>query len=473
MTARNLQQLIDAAGGDVVRMLRDAPHRPYVSHPVVAPEFSNWRDEQRAWRDAVVLMDQTHHMDALYIRGAGAHDLIAHTSVNSSRFPVDTAKQYVAVTSRGHVIGDGIMFREADDEFMYVGRSPCADWLLFNAERGDYSVEVEVDRRSFQYPLGRQVQRKYWRFQIQGPRAWELIEKLNGGPVESTKFFHESWMTIEGVQVRTLRHGMAGAPGLELWGPYETYLQTRDAILRAGDEFGMIPIGSRSYPTTAIESGWISAPLPAIFTGDDLRPYREWLSAESYEALVGLGGSFVPDTIEPYYLSPWELGYGSFVRFDHDFIGSDALQKVDLETQRRKVTLAWHPEDVGTILASIVAPEGPQYKYLELPLANYATSIYDKVVTSDDTLVGLGLTNVGYTANERTVLSLATVDADIPDGAQLELVWGEPDGGSKKPSVEPHEQFNVRVIVSPVPYSRVARTEYHTGWRTGLKTTTR
>ncbi len=51
-----------------------------------------------------------------------------------------------------------------------------------------------------------------------GPNAWQVIEKVNGGPVEQLKFFHMAYMNIAGEQVRTLRHGMAGAPGLELWG---------------------------------------------------------------------------------------------------------------------------------------------------------------------------------------------------------------------------------------------------------------
>jgi vanillate/3-O-methylgallate O-demethylase len=61
---------------------------------------------------------------------------------------------------------------------------------------------------------------------------------------------------------------------------------------------------------------------------------------------------------------------------------------------------------------------------------------------------------------------MGTVDVDVPVGAELTLVWGEPDGGTRKPTVEPHQQFNVRVVVSPVPFSSVARAEYQQGWRT-------
>ena len=46
-------------------------------------------------------------------------------------------------------------------------------------------------------------------------------------PVEQLKFFRMADMNVAGERVRTLRHGMAGEPGLELWGPYETYDKTR------------------------------------------------------------------------------------------------------------------------------------------------------------------------------------------------------------------------------------------------------
>src|SRR5262249_26249597 len=151
------------------------------------------------------------------------------------------------------VIGDGIIHREAEDELIYVGRSPAANWLLYHAETGGYDVDAQVDRRSPAHILGRPASRVFWRFQLQGPPAWELIEKINGGPVEQLKFFHEDYLTVAGVRARTLRHGMAGAPGLELWGPYDSYHQVREAIIEAGEEFGIVPVGARAYPSNAVE----------------------------------------------------------------------------------------------------------------------------------------------------------------------------------------------------------------------------
>ena len=213
-------------------------------------------------------------------------------------------------------------------------------------------------------------------------------------------------MKIGNKTVRTLRHGMAGSPGLEIWGPYEEQDYIRDEILKAGEEFGLIAVGSRAYPSNTLESGWIPSPLPPIYTGDELKDYREWLGADSYEATGAIGGSFVGKSIEDYYLNPWELGYGPFVKFDHDFIGADAL-KTDrpgraAQEGHARVERGRHEEDR---LGSMFDPEGEQYKFFDLPLANYANSNYDKVVDADGSTVGLSMFT-GYSYNEKKALSL-------------------------------------------------------------------
>jgi vanillate/3-O-methylgallate O-demethylase len=258
---------------------------------------------------------------------------------------------------------------------------------------------------------------------------------------------------------------MAGAPGLEIWGPYAEREEIRAAIVAAGKEFGLKEVGSRAYATNTCESGWIPSPLPAIYSSEGERAYREWLPANSYEAINALAGSFVSDDIEDYYLNPWELGYGSFVKFDHDFIGRDALEKIDPTAQRKKVTLAWNDEDLAKLLTTPIDRDGTGYQVFDLPNANYGSSNYDAVIDANGDTVGLSLFT-GVTANEKRGLSLATVDAEVPIGAEVRVVWGEPNGGSRKTTVEPHEQLAVRAVVSPVPYAVTARTEYHGGWRT-------
>lgn len=463
MSQQSLEQLLKTT--NPVDLLRNSKAGAYV-YPVVPSEYSNWRDEQKAWRETCVLFDQSHHMVDLYIKGRDAVKICSETAINTFKnFPVNRAKQYVPTSYDGYVIGDGILFRLDEEEVVFVGRAPSANWIEFHAETGGYDVEIVKDDRSPGNPKGKAVNRISYRFQIQGPNAWDVIEKLHGGKLEQLKFFHMDYMNIAGRKVRTLRHGMAGAPGLEIWGPYEEREEIREAIVAAGRDFGLHQVGSRAYATNTLESGWIPSPLPAVYTGEKMKPYREWLTAQSYEASGSLGGSFVSDNIEDYYVNPYEIGYGPFVKFDHDFIGREALEKMAKEPQRKKVTYAWNGDDVAKVFRSMFEPGQEHYKYIDLPLSNYASSSFDKI-EHNGKIVGASMF-AGYSYNERSMLSLGIIDPDVEIGTEVVLTWGEPNGGTEKTTVENHKQIEIRAVVSPVPYAAVVRESYAEGWRTG------
>jgi vanillate/3-O-methylgallate O-demethylase len=459
MAYSSLEEKLQAIGSPV-EMARNSQIGPYV-YPAVAAEFTNWRDEQVSWQETSALFDQSHHMTDLQISGPDVIALLSAVGVNTfANAAAGKAKQLVVCNPRGYVIGDGILFFLDDDTVRLVGRPSAHNWVQYHAETGGYDVEISRDERTAVNPTGG---RELYRFQVQGPTALDVLTKANGGSLPEIKFFNMGDLTIGGHSVRALHHGMSGVPGLELWGPWAEREDVRAAIVEAGQDFGLKQVGSRVYATNTLESGWIPCPLPAVFTGDDMKAYREWLPADWYEATGSLGGSFYSDDIEDYYLTPHELGYWPFVKFDHDFVGREALEEMGEEPRRRKVTLAWNGEDVADAIGTLFR-RGDAAKYIDFPLSNYATWPYDRVL-KDGEMVGVSSFS-GYSYNERSYLSLAMIDPEIELGSEVTLVWGEEGGGSSKPVVERHVQTELRAIVSPAPYSEMARTTYAEGWRT-------
>jgi vanillate/3-O-methylgallate O-demethylase len=452
MSYQSLSDVLQTAASPV-EMLRNSQIGPY-AFPVVRQEFTNWRDEQRSWRESCALFDQSHHMTDLYVKGPDALKLFSDLGINTFKnFKVNQAKQFVACTHDGYVIGDAILFYLDENSFNLVGRPPAANWVQYNLEAGGYNATAERDERSFV----NQGKRKAYRYQVQGPNAFKVMEKVTGETPPEVRFFNIGVFKIAGHDVKALRHGMVGQPGWELYGPWEQGEAVRDAIVAAGREFGIRQVGARTYPTSCLESGWIPSPLPAIYTGDALKSYRQWLTSTSYEAMASLGGSFVSKNIEDYYLTPWDLGYGQFVKFDHEFVGKAALEKMVDRQEHRKVTLVWNGDDTADDLRSLFR-QGEISKYIDLPLANYATLPYDKVVSGGKT-VGIS-TYTGYTYNERAVISLAIVDKGLAEGSEVTVVWGEEGGGTSKPTVERHKQREIRAIVAPAPIADVARLQY-------------
>src|SRR5205809_7280692 len=95
MSHKNLEEALQAAGNPV-RMLRNSQIGPY-AFPVVKHEFTNWRDEQRSWRETCALFDQSHHMTDLYVEGPDALKVFSDLGVNTYKtFKVNQAKQFVA-----------------------------------------------------------------------------------------------------------------------------------------------------------------------------------------------------------------------------------------------------------------------------------------------------------------------------------------------------------------------------------------
>ncbi len=162
--------------------------------------------------------------------------------------------------------------------------------------------------------------------------------------------------------------------------------------------------GSRAYSTNTLESGWIPSPLPAVYTGEKMKSYREWLPATGYEATGSIGGSFVSNDIERLLhlalrarLRPLRQVRPRLhrPRGAREDARQAASQEGDLRLERRR-----HGED-----RLLFRPAIENYKFYDLPNANYASSRYDKV-KRDGKAVGVSMFG-GYSFNERTAFRSA------------------------------------------------------------------
>lgn len=461
MPENSLQQIVDRSPNVVEYLYGLAPKNALNIFGVMMPgdavrqEYTTWRDEQLSWRNGVALHDQSYHMNNLRVTGPDAVALISSLAINSfANFAVGRAKQFVACSPEGYVIGDAILYYLADEDLMVVGNPATTDWVQYNAEVSELDVSARLDPV---WALNKERRRDVYRYQVEGPNVYALLEELHGGELPEIKFFRAGEISIAGRPVQAMRHSMGGVPGLELSGPWDDRDVVKKALVSAGKKHGLRRIGSLAYFSTVIESGWWAVPFSAVYSSPELRGYREWLSDRSASARMSLGGSFYSENVEDYYATPWDLGYGHIIKFDHDFVGREALERMADQPHRRKVTLIWNPEDFEKVFARLVH-DGPTAKHIDLPVAATGRLHYDKVLGPDGEHVGFG-TYPGYSYGERLMMSLGSIDeAHAEPGTELTLVWGEDGGGSRSPGViEPHEQVEIRVTVAPVPVSSAAQ----------------
>jgi vanillate/3-O-methylgallate O-demethylase len=440
----SLEDAISAAGGPLALLRSGSGGFPMP----IKSEFTNWRDEQEAWRTTAALMDLSHHMSDLMVEGPDAYRLLADLGANSFKgFGPMQAKQFVAVGYDGYMIGDCILFCLAENLVRLVGRPPALNWVQYHAETGSYDVSVRLDPRTANNPKGREL----FRLQLQGPLAEEIFERVNGGPMPAIPFFHMGQFRVGSHQVTALNHRMSGFAGLEFFGPYEEVEDVRDTVLEAGREYGLRQIGARAYASVATESGWIANTVPGIYTGAKMKAFRQWLPQRGFEASLALSGSYVPERAEDVYVTPWDLGYGKIVKFDHEFVGREALERLAAQPHRQKVWLFWHRDDVANVFASQYEQGDKRFKWIETPAAFYGGAHADRV-EENGRLIGVSPLAI-YSSNVRGWISLAMLnDADVRFGSEVELVWGEPGGGSANPQVERHSQTTIRATVARRPF---------------------
>jgi vanillate/3-O-methylgallate O-demethylase len=395
------------------------------------PEYTDWIDESMSWKQTCSIGDWSFLWERRF-KGRDAMRLLSDTSINSlAKFDLKQAKHIVHCDDDGKIIAEGIATRLAEDEFVLFGRGTF--WVDYVRRQGDYDVtSTSVDS---------------FNFQVAGPNALAVVEKAAGMRLREVKFMHSADVVIAGHRIMALRQGMSGEPGFELQGRAEHARDVCEAIVEAGQEFGLRKLGGRAVFVNHLEACFptiIVDYMPAIFGAqmDDFR--AEFLgSMPAASATFYLAGSFEAEDISAWYRSPVELGWGKSIKFDHDFKGRDALE-AELAAPRRQIrTLVWNPDDVVQVYASLFRKDALPFHFMEMPRDQRGFMYADKVMAGDRS-VGVA-TSRGYSYYFREMISLAVIDVDQAEiGNELSVVWGNPG----------ERQITIRATVAPAPYKQ-------------------
>lgn len=414
--------------------LKDMRSPPAGSYPNIArfgqPEYTGWIDESMSWKESCYIGDWS-WIQERRLRGPDVEKLLASISVNSfAKVAIGQSKHLIHTNEAGKVIHEGILSRLDDQEYMLFGRGGY--WADHMLRHGNFDVEsIEDD---------------WYNFQVSGPLAIHVVEKAAGQNMRDIKFMHSGEVMIAGCKVRALRQGMAGEIGYELQGPRAESLAIYNAILEAGKEFGIRRLGGRVSGVNHIEACFptiIVDYLPAIFEPETTAYLKEFMAAmPTFATTFNVAGSYEGKSISDYYRSPVELGWGKTIKFDHDFIGRNALEEELAHPRRQIRTLVWNADDVTEVFASLFC-KGTPYAVMDLPRDQRGYMWADKV-TKNGNVVGVA-TSRGYSYYFREMLSLAVMDVDHAEiGTEVVVLWGEPGGPQKE----------VRAIIAPAPYKQ-------------------
>jgi len=405
-------------------------------------EYTHWIEEQMSWKETCYLGDWS-FLANLKLEGPEAIDLLADLSINSmENYAVGQGKHVVQCNREGNVLAEGVLVRDGEEEFIVHGVP--AYWTAYNLETGDYDATADY--------------RDTFNIGLQGPRTLDVLDDLTDHDLRDVDFMRSGWLEIAGVEVRAVRFGMSGELGFELHGPIEGKETVWEAIREAGEPYGLQRLSVKTSSINQLESGIASRVrdyVSAIFE-DYLADYREYLKETATRDLIThpVEGSFDADDISGWYRNPVELGWGRYVRDDHDFVGRDALEAKLENPDRQLVTLRWDSEDVVDVYASLYEDDLP-HKYMDMPHQQKRAMIADRVLIDGED-VGVA-TMRGYSYYFREMLSLATIDVEHAEpGTEVTVLWGEGEE-PVSPTVENHSQREISATVAPTPYKEDRR----------------
>ena len=249
-------------------------------------------EEHKTVREGVGIFDVS-HMGEFVLKGPKAIDLIQKVTSNDASKLLDGQAQYSCLpNNNGGIVDDLLVYRNNAEEYVLVVNASNIkkdwDWI---SSHNDMGVEMEdiSDNTSL--------------FAVQGPKAVQTLQKLTDENLSEVKFYTFTIGDFAGCKnVVMSATGYTGSGGFEIYVNNADAAKVWNAIMDAGEEFGIKPIGLGARDTLRLEMGFC------------------------------LYGNDIDDTT-----SPLEAGLGWITKFTKEFINSENLAKQKEEGVTRRL----------------------------------------------------------------------------------------------------------------------------------------
>lgn len=403
---------------------RDVVRYAHKSGIVTTWEGDGWYDECRSWFETSYIHGGISGFQ-FTISGPDAQKLLSDLSINNVyKWKIGGCKHLVMCNEEGLILNHALYMRDSEDVFRTTAGTP--DPVLNRAKTGGYDVQIESST--------------VYVFQFSGPKSLTILEKLTQTDLHDLPFLGNRWVKIPELDLETevSRIGMSGTLAYELRGPAEDGPRVYAAAFNAGEQYGIKRLGWRSYPVNHNFGGFpqITCSFESALCED------EEFCRTSLAPFVPTG-SVDPENKRARFRTPGEVDWLWMAKFDHDFVGREAVESESKNPKRAIKSLVWNTEDIKDIYASLFE-EGEPYKYMEFPSAEIqpAGGHQDYIFTPDGREIGYSSVPI-YSSWYHLTVSQACLDIDqAVDGTELIVKWG--DYGKR--------MKDVRVTVAKYPY---------------------
>jgi aminomethyltransferase len=260
--------------------------------------------EHRAVRGRAGLFDLS-HMGEFLFKGPGAGPALDRlVSSDIAGLSPGQARYGLLTNERGTIVDDVIVYRTGDADYMMVVNAAniAKDRAHVLTHLGE---DAAFDDRSYGTAL----------VAIQGPRAAEILASRAEGDVRALPSFGVTHGRVDGASATVARTGYTGEDGFEVFVANADAAKIWDALLVAGRDAGIKPIGLGARDTLRLE------------------------------ARFSLYGNDIDETTDPI-----EAGLGWTCKLDKDFIGHDVIAAKKAQGPARKI--------VGLVVDGGVARHG-------------------------------------------------------------------------------------------------------------------